>query len=102
MVNVERAEQYMDIPPEEAANKATDSSAPSVVPLNWPHAGTIDFVNVSLAYRGAVFALRNISFRVLSGQHVGIVGRTGAGKSSLIQVRMRHLKIPSFRTCICF
>lgn len=50
----------------------------------WPSQGTVDFSNVSVRYRpGLPFALKNVSFKVRKGEKVGVVGRTGAGKSSL-------------------
>jgi ABC-type multidrug transport system fused ATPase/permease subunit len=83
MVNVERASQYFDIVPEEPSVRA----GPVTKDLsNWPSAGAIEFRNVSMAYRGTSLALRNVSFAIAAGMRVGVVGRTGAGKSSLIQV----------------
>jgi ABC-type multidrug transport system fused ATPase/permease subunit len=53
--------------------------------ITWPPtSGSIEFKNVSLRYRpGLDFALQNMNFKVESGTKVGIVGRTGAGKSTL-------------------
>ncbi|KAF9160636.1 hypothetical protein BGX21_001995 [Mortierella sp. AD011] len=64
-------------PPEKPENKPSAS---------WPSEGRIDFKNVSMRYRPELpRVLRNISFEVQPGHKVGVVGRTGAGKSSLIQ-----------------
>ena len=53
-------------------------------PPNWPSKGAITFDNYSTRYRpGLEFVLRNIDFNVKSGEKIGVVGRTGAGKSSL-------------------
>ena len=50
----------------------------------WPSKGSIRFSSVSMRYRpGLPLALKNVSFRVRAGEKVGVVGRTGAGKSSL-------------------
>lgn len=60
----------------------------------WPTHGTVCFDHVSLAYRASLEpALRDVSFNVRGGQRVGIVGRTGAGKSTLFHAlfRMRDL-----------
>ncbi|CAH8841509.1 unnamed protein product [Trichobilharzia szidati] len=80
---------------------------PIGVPFNWPASGSIFFNNVSLTYRRhqcqstveqqSIKALEEINFTVKPGECVGIVGRTGSGKSSLIKVLMRlvdHLPGP--------
>ncbi|KAF9928278.1 hypothetical protein FBU30_002500 [Linnemannia zychae] len=55
-------------------------------PVNWPSQGAISFKNVSMRYRPELpRVLRDISFDIQAGHKVGVVGRTGAGKSSLIQ-----------------
>ncbi|KAI9327343.1 multi drug resistance-associated protein MRP, partial [Zopfochytrium polystomum] len=54
------------------------------VPPAWPDQGAIVFTDYSLRYRQTMpLALKNISFSVNAGEKIGIVGRTGAGKSSL-------------------
>ncbi|KAG0281307.1 hypothetical protein BGZ96_001186 [Linnemannia gamsii] len=53
---------------------------------DWPSQGAISFKNVSMRYRPELpRVLRDISFDIQAGHKVGVVGRTGAGKSSLIQ-----------------
>jgi ATP-binding cassette, subfamily B, multidrug efflux pump len=53
-------------------------------------AGNLEFRNVSLTYAGTgITALNNVSFKVEAGKTVGIIGRTGSGKSSLIQLLLR-------------
>lgn len=49
--------------------------------------GQIDFKSVCLRYNtSSPFALKNITFCIKAGQKVGIIGRTGAGKSSIFHV----------------
>ncbi|EDQ86994.1 uncharacterized protein MONBRDRAFT_21637 [Monosiga brevicollis MX1] len=63
-------------------------------PTNWPEEGQVEFCDVSARYRaGLETVLKSISFSVAPQQHVGIVGRTGAGKSSLTQVLYRLLEL---------
>uniref|UniRef100_A0A8C1ZUR2 ATP-binding cassette sub-family C member 5 n=1 Tax=Cyprinus carpio TaxID=7962 RepID=A0A8C1ZUR2_CYPCA len=57
------------------------SSAPA---SSWPEEGRITFQNVEMRYRDDLpLVLKNLSFSVLPEETVGIVGRTGSGKSSL-------------------
>lgn len=54
------------------------------VPRIWPENGQVTFDNFRVRYReGLDLVLRGISFKIAGGEKVGIVGRTGAGKSSL-------------------
>jgi ABC-type multidrug transport system fused ATPase/permease subunit len=56
----------------------------------WPKDGAIVINNLSMRYRkGTDLVLRNVSFSVESGQRIGVVGRTGAGKSSLMLALLR-------------
>ncbi|KAE7997228.1 hypothetical protein FH972_001878 [Carpinus fangiana] len=83
MVSVERALQYMDIPQEEL------HGCQSVDP-DWPTRGLIEFQNVTLRYMPSLpDALHEISFTIVEGMQVGIIGRTGAGKSSVLNVLFR-------------
>ena len=62
-------------------------------------AGEIEFRNVWFAYRGGAnpsdddWVLRDVSFRVEPGQTIAIVGHTGAGKTTLIQLLLRFYEI---------
>ena len=59
-------------------------------PLRLPPArGEIEFVNVSLSYNESDYALKNVSFKIKPGEKVAIVGATGAGKTSLINLITR-------------
>ncbi|RWS30508.1 multidrug resistance-associated protein 5-like isoform X4, partial [Leptotrombidium deliense] len=56
----------------------------------WPKEGKIKFNKVFMTYdNGKSFALKNISFEVNPREKIGIVGRTGAGKSSLVAALFR-------------
>ncbi|KAK4444931.1 ABC multidrug transporter [Podospora aff. communis PSN243] len=71
-------------------DKAEECQQP---PPNWPDCGGIEFRNVTATYETA--ALRNVTLRIEPGQKVGICGRTGSGKSSLIATLARLLEIDS-------
>ena len=60
----------------------------------------IVFDNVSFAYKGDDHVLRNVSFEVRQGERVGIVGATGAGKSTLISLLLRFYDVTNGRILI--
>jgi ATP-binding cassette, subfamily B, multidrug efflux pump len=62
--------------------------------------GHIVFDNVSFAYKDDDFVLRNVSFEVKPGERVGIVGATGAGKSTLISLLLRFYDVTHGRILI--
>uniref|UniRef100_A0A8C6UG54 ABC-type glutathione-S-conjugate transporter n=1 Tax=Neogobius melanostomus TaxID=47308 RepID=A0A8C6UG54_9GOBI len=79
IVSVERVNEYA-----ETAKEADWTIEGSSLPLAWPQNGTIEFQDYGLQYRkGLELALKGITLNVPEREKVGIVGRTGAGKSSL-------------------
>jgi len=84
MTSVERVQQYTTIDREGAEH--TDV----IPPASWPQKGEIKFDKMSLSYsQDENFVLKDIKLDI-SGMHkIGIVGRTGAGKSSLISCLFR-------------
>ncbi|KAJ7580556.1 multidrug resistance-associated ABC transporter [Mycena floridula] len=85
---VERVLVYADLPLEGAPKTPDDP------PASWPEKGGIKLSNVDLSYReGLPLVLRGVSFEVHPGEKVGIVGRTGAGKSSLVQALFRTVEL---------
>jgi ATP-binding cassette subfamily B multidrug efflux pump len=62
--------------------------------------GHIEFENVSFAYKDDDYVLRNVSFEVQPGERVGIVGATGAGKSTLISLLLRFYDVTSGRILV--
>ncbi|VDM24104.1 unnamed protein product, partial [Hydatigera taeniaeformis] len=61
-------------------------------PPQWPQ-GEIEFVNYSTRYRDDLdFVLRSLSFTISPGEKIGIVGRTGSGKSSLVLALFRIIE----------
>lgn len=76
--------------PQEKYTSDIGEDTPELMGEGELQSGEITFKKVSLRYRkGLPFSLKDVSFRIPSGQKVGIVGRTGAGKSSLAVVLMR-------------
>uniref|UniRef100_A0A8C5E025 AAA+ ATPase domain-containing protein n=1 Tax=Gouania willdenowi TaxID=441366 RepID=A0A8C5E025_GOUWI len=96
IVSVERVKEYERTPKE--APWTLEGHAP---PASWPHTGTIHFDNYGLQYRkGLDWALRDICIDIQDREKVGIVGRTGAGKSSLVLAIFRILESASGRILI--
>jgi ATP-binding cassette subfamily C (CFTR/MRP) protein 1 len=63
-------------------------------PDNWPTRGDIEFRTVSASYSpGSDLVLRNFSMSIAAGQKIGICGRSGSGKSSLVSTLFRMLEI---------
>jgi len=89
IVSVERINDYIEIKSEAPAESPDPSKAP---PANsaWPMEGKLELVDVRARYReGLELVLKGLTVTIEPHQKVGIVGRTGAGKSSLFLVLMR-------------
>nr|QVT92339.1 ABC transporter [Salvia miltiorrhiza] len=85
MVSVERIKQFTIIP-SEAEWRKEDSAPPS----NWPTRGDVELNNVQVRYRpDTPLVLKGITLSISGGEKIGVVGRTGGGKSTLIQVLFR-------------
>jgi ATP-binding cassette subfamily C (CFTR/MRP) protein 1 len=66
------------------------------IPSNWPEKGEIVFAGVQMRYRKDLpLILHNLSMRIEPGERVGIVGRTGAGKSSIATTLFRIVELAS-------
>lgn len=84
MTSVERVLEYSDLETE-PLDKG-DRKAPE----GWPTSGEICFNDVSFRYdKNLSNVLNNINIKINAGEKIGIVGRTGAGKSSIIQTLFR-------------
>uniref|UniRef100_A0A8C0ICR5 Canalicular multispecific organic anion transporter 2 n=1 Tax=Bubo bubo TaxID=30461 RepID=A0A8C0ICR5_BUBBB len=88
IVAVERIKEYSE----------TETEAPWVIegkspPADWPSRGELEFVNYSVRYRkGLDLVLKDLNLQVHGGEKIGIVGRTGAGKSSMTLCLFRILE----------
>jgi len=88
MNSVERIKEYLDVDQE-----ADDIIPENRPPNNWPSKGSVEFVGYSTRYRKDFdLVLKKLTFRVLPGEKVGVVGRTGAGKSSMALALFRALE----------
>ncbi|NXG12463.1 MRP3 protein, partial [Sakesphorus luctuosus] len=88
IVAVERIKEYSE----------TETEAPWTIegkspPEDWPSKGELEFVNYSVRYRkGLDLVLKGLNLQVHGGEKIGIVGRTGAGKSSMTLCLFRILE----------
>ncbi|KAL7419852.1 hypothetical protein Q5752_005768 [Cryptotrichosporon argae] len=90
---VERILYYSDgsLPQEPSHDEGEVMPAPA-----WPEHGKIQFDNVVMSYReGLPPVLKSISFDIAAGERVGIIGRTGAGKTSITVALYRLAEISS-------
>ncbi|KAK3356308.1 P-loop containing nucleoside triphosphate hydrolase protein [Lasiosphaeria hispida] len=93
MSAVERVVEYATI--------ATEDQGGKEVPAAWPSEGLLQVENLVAGYAPELPpSLDGLSFTILPNQRVGIVGRTGAGKSSLSLALFRFLEARSGRICI--
>ncbi|KAJ2094483.1 ABC transporter C member 13 [Coemansia sp. S100] len=77
--DISKFRQFSDIEPE-APYIVEDCRVPS----EWPHNGSVEFKNLSVKYgANQDYALKNLNITIRPGEKIGIVGRTGAGKSTL-------------------
>lgn len=88
MTSVERVVEYQTIKPEGELESKPDKKPPQT----WPEKGEIKFQNLSLRYNpdpNSDYVLKSLNFIIKPSEKIGIVGRTGAGKSSLINALYR-------------
>eukprot|EP01132_Coremiostelium_polycephalum_P001119 gene1119-1424_t len=96
MNSVERVNKYISNPPE---GDRYSLEGP-ILARNWPHQGEIKFDSLEIRYReGMEPSLRRITCQINPGEKIGIVGRTGAGKST-IGVALFRMVNPSFGSII--
>ncbi|KAI0123356.1 hypothetical protein BJ170DRAFT_641537 [Xylariales sp. AK1849] len=96
MNSVERVKEYLEV--EQEAEPINEKYRP---PQNWPAHGSVEFIGYSTRYRADLDpVLRDVTFKINPLEKVGIVGRTGAGKSSLALALFRALEAQSGKILI--
>ncbi|XP_014846294.1 PREDICTED: multidrug resistance-associated protein 5-like [Poecilia mexicana] len=89
--SVERINHYIKSLDSEAPRQSPEAAAPAP---SWPQQGKISFQDVDMRYRDHLpLVLKSLSFTVLPEETVGIVGRTGSGKSSLAVALFRLVEL---------
>ncbi|XP_048429577.1 LOW QUALITY PROTEIN: ABC transporter C family member 5-like [Pyrus x bretschneideri] len=96
IISIERIYQYSQIP-SEAPSLIEDSQPPST----WPENGTIDIIDLKVRYKENLpVVLHGVTCSFPGGKKIGIVGRTGSGKSTLIQALFRLIEPSAGRILI--
>lgn len=88
---VTRVQSFISIVESEHAATETQTT-----PENWPANGLVEYRSVAASYNkddGPI--LKDVSFKIKPGQHIGICGRTGSGKSSLVASIFRMVELDS-------
>lgn len=92
MNGVERILHYAEHVEQEAPFEIPDHKPPP----EWPQTGTVELKSVEMTYRpGLPPVLKGISMNIKGGEKIGIVGRTGAGKSSIMVALFRLVELSS-------
>lgn len=90
MSSVERILYYTDNITPEAPDEIPEKDPTSGT---WPLNGEIELSNASMRYRDGPLVLKNLTFSVKGGEKIGVCGRTGSGKSSLMIALFRISEI---------
>ncbi|KAJ0611650.1 putative ABC-type xenobiotic transporter [Helianthus annuus] len=96
IISIERIHQYCHIPSE--APPVIENNRP---PPSWPEEGKIEIIDLKVRYKENLpVVLRGVTCEFPGGKKIGIVGRTGSGKSTLIQALFRLIEPESGRIII--
>lgn len=99
MSSVERARYYSEDLPQEAPAVLDPKEDPK--PPGWPSKGDVDIKDVQMRYREELdLVLKGVDVLISGGEKVGVVGRTGSGKSSLMIAILRMVEIADGRISV--
>jgi len=95
--SAQRVLEYTRLEPEEDSKTTLSEEIENLKREKWPKKGEIEFKNVSVKYTNdSNPALKNVSFTVKPMTKVAIVGRSGSGKSTIVQALFRLVNIQEF------
>ena len=93
LVSLERCDTFTRLPSENYEDEKLKEPKYNLSDKSWPSDGKVLFNNFSLKYRDDCdLALKNINLEINPGEKIGIVGRTGGGKSSLVLALFRIIE----------
>ena len=97
MIGAERIMHYANELEQEAPHKIEGTQPPA----SWPSKGAIEFESVKMRYRDELAdVLKGLSISVKANEKIGVVGRTGAGKSSIMMALFRMSELSAGRITI--
>ncbi|KAH0376082.1 putative ABC transporter, partial [Aureobasidium melanogenum] len=82
--SIARVKSFVSTTPSE-----TNTNETATPPPNWPTCGSIQLCDISVKYGDRKLALESVSLTINHGEKIGICGRTGSGKSTLINAILR-------------
>lgn len=98
MINADRCMRVSEIIQEKHEGDLETRKLLSSERSSWPENGRLEFKNVVMRYRANTdIVLKDLSFTIEAGHRIGVVGRTGAGKSTLANVITRICEIEEGR-----
>jgi ABC-type multidrug transport system fused ATPase/permease subunit len=102
MTSIERLKFFANIPSELSISKKTsDKFYDEIQHKNWPNRGEIIATNLRVRYAEHLpQVLKGVTFKALAGTNIGIIGRTGSGKSTLFQTLFRFIELEDGRILI--
>ena len=84
LISLERCEAYTQLPCEKYEDEKLSEKKYQLSDKSWPSEGRVKFEDFSMKYRKECdLALKNINIELNPGEKIGVIGRTGSGKSSL-------------------
>lgn len=97
MASVERMLEYSEVPIERPHVYQAGDAGGSPAPQGWPSRGSIEFKDVRMRYNAEdpedPLVLKGLSLSIPAGSRVGVVGPTGAGKSSILVALFRYVEL---------
>lgn len=100
LISFQRVKEYAEIQQEEQEEGPDTANKKDQPPAHWPNAGQVEFSNVTAKYYDGPNILQNMNFTINPGERVGIVGRTGSGKSTLGLTLLRFTELVSGKVAI--
>jgi ABC-type multidrug transport system fused ATPase/permease subunit len=102
MIGLERCEQILKIPQENYnSNNSINNNNELDIDNNWGKNGEIEFIKYNASYRpNTPDVLKNINLKIKNEEKIGIIGRSGSGKSSLINALSRIIEPKSGKILI--